>query len=279
MENHFTPSQNQGKSSPASKRNSRPKGSIQPILQRLLIYLRPHTKLLLPTIGAALITSLIELSPPWIIRHAIDEFIIGDQPQRIWMAAVGLLLIALVQGGIDFLRLYLTAFTGQRIVFKIRNIIFEHINRLSFSFFDEARTGDLMSRVTSDIEILNNFFGRAAVIVITNILTLVGIFLVLMVWSWQLALVYLGLVPLIILGMWAYARKVRPAWKRVQQQLAAFTATLHESLTGIFLVKVLGHESYERKRVKQKSNQVLSANIETSRIAAGCLNLLHNDIR
>lgn len=268
MNNHSTPSKKQGKSSLASKPKSRPKGSIQPILQRLLTYLRPHTKLLFATISAALFTSLIELSPPWIIRHAIDEFITGDQPQRIWMAALGLLLIALVQGGVDFLRLYLTAFTGQRIVFNIRNVIFKHINRLSFSFFDEARTGDLMSRVTSDVEILNNFFGRAAVIVVTNILTLVGIFLVLIVWSWQLALVYLALVPLIILGMWAYARKVRPAWKRVQQQFAAFTTTLQESLTGIVLVKVLGRETFERKRIQRKSNQVLKANIETSRIAA-----------
>ena len=250
------------------KPKNRPKGSTRQILKRLLGYLRPQAKLLIATIGAALLTSLIELSPPWIIRHVIDEYIAGAQTQRIWMAALGLLLIALFQGGVDFLRLYLTALTGQRIVFKIRNVIFEHINQLSFSFFDEARTGDLMSRVTSDVEILNNFFGRAAVIVITNILTLVGIFLVLILWSWQLALVYLGLVPLIILGMWAYARKVRPAWKRVQQQLAAFTTTLQESLTGIVLVKILGRESFERKRIKRKSNQVLRANIETSRIAA-----------
>jgi len=235
-----------------SQKKNVPVGSITPILKRLLVYLRPYSKLLIATIAAALFTSVIELSPPWIIRIAVDQFIMKGETQRIWYAAIGLLVIAFIQGGFDFLRLYLTAYTGQRIVFKIRNAVFQHINQLSFSFFDEARTGDLMSRVTSDVEILNNFFGRAAVIVITNLLTLVGILFVLFIWNWQLAFVYIALIPLIVLGMWAYSRKVRPAWKRVQRQLAALTETLQESLTGITLVKVLGRESYEKKRVGLK---------------------------
>jgi ATP-binding cassette, subfamily B, multidrug efflux pump len=251
-----------------SQKKNVPVGSITPILKRLLVYLRPYSKLLIATIAAALFTSVIELSPPWIIRIAVDQFIMKGDTQRIWYAAIGLLVIAFIQGGFDFLRLYLTAYTGQRVVFKIRNAVFQHINQLSFSFFDEARTGDLMSRVTSDVEILNNFFGRAAVIVITNLLTLVGILVVLFIWNWQLAFVYIALIPLIVLGMWAYSRKVRPAWKRVQRQLAALTETLQESLTGITLMKVLGRESYEKKRVGLKSKKVLAANLETSQIAS-----------
>jgi ABC-type multidrug transport system fused ATPase/permease subunit len=92
----------------------------------------------------------------------------------------------LVQGGIDFLRLYLTAYTGQRIVFDLRNAVFQHLSRLSFSFYDRARTGDLMSRVTADVDVLNNFFGRAAVIVLTNLLILAGILGVLIAWDWRL---------------------------------------------------------------------------------------------
>ena len=260
--------QKTGKAPQKNRPKNRPKGPIQPILKRLLTYLRPFTKLIIATIVAALFTTLIELSPPWIIRLAVDQYIIGEQTRQIWLVAVGLLLIALVQGSVDFLRLYLSATTGQRIVFTIRNAIFEHINRQSFAFFDEARTGDLMSRVTSDVEILSDFFGRAAVIVITNILTLIGILVVLFVWSWQLALVYLGLIPLIILGMWAYARKVRPAWARVQRQLASLTGTIQESLSGIGLMKVLGRESFERKRIALESKAVLAANLETNRIAA-----------
>ncbi|MEJ2736145.1 MAG: ABC transporter ATP-binding protein, partial [Anaerolineae bacterium] len=217
---------------------------------------------------AALATTAVELAPPAIIRLVVDRFILQGRVAEIWWAAGGLLALSLVQGGIDFLRLYLNAFTGQRIVFEIRNAIFGHLSRLSFSFYDRARTGDLMSRVTADVDVLNNFFGRAAVIVLTNLLTLLGILVVLVSWDWRLGLVYLAMLPLIALGMWAYARRVRPAWRRVQRQLAALTGTLQQSLAGILVVKVFGREEFEQKRVDRQSEGVLQANIETARIAS-----------
>jgi ATP-binding cassette subfamily B multidrug efflux pump len=245
-----------------------PSGPVWPILRRLLRYMRPHALILTGVILAAMATTAVELAPPWVIRLAVDRFILEGQTAEIWWAAAGLLALSLVQGGIDFLRLYLTAYTGQRIVFEIRNAIFDHLSRLSFSFYDRARTGDLMSRVTADVDVLNNFFGRAAVIILTNFLTLLGILVVLMAWDWRLGLVYLGLLPLIALGMWAYARRVRPAWMRVQRQLAALTGTLQESLAGILVVKLFGREAFEQKRVDRRSGSVLQANIETARISS-----------
>ena len=252
----------------AGGRKAGPAGPVWPILRRLLRYMRPHALILTGVVLAALATTAVELAPPWIIRLAVDHFILEGQTARIWWAAGGLLALSLVQGGIDFLRLYLTAYTGQRIVFEIRNAIFQHLSRLSFSFYDRARTGDLMSRVTADVDVLNNFFGRAAVIVLTNLLILVGILGVLIAWDWRLGLVYLGLLPLIALGMWAYARRVRPAWRRVQRQLAALTGTLQESLAGILVVKLFGRERFERERAGRQSGMVLQANLETARIAS-----------
>jgi ABC-type multidrug transport system fused ATPase/permease subunit len=241
---------------------------VWPVLRRLLGYMQPHALILAGVILAALATTAVELAPPWIIRLAVDRFILEGQTEQVWWAAGGLLALSLLQGGIDFLRLYVTAYTGQRIVFEIRNAIFHHLSRLSFSFYDRARTGDLMSRVTADVDVLNNFFGRAAVIILTNLLTLAGILVVLMIWDWRLGLVYLGLLPLIALGMWAYARRVRPAWMRVQRQLAALTGTLQESLVGILVVKLFGREGFEQERADRQSRQVLQANLETARIAS-----------
>jgi ABC-type multidrug transport system fused ATPase/permease subunit len=148
------------------------------------------------TCGPTPSSSPVSSWPPWRRRPSswphrgssagVDRFILEGQAEQVWWAAGGLLALSLVQGGIDFLRLYLTAYTGQRIVFEIRNAIFEHLSRLSFSFYDRARTGDLMSRVTADVDVLNNFFGRAAVIILTNLLTLLGILVVLMIWDWRL---------------------------------------------------------------------------------------------
>lgn len=262
------PGGKQGGAAGKGTAGARRAGPVWPILRRLLRYMRPHATILTGVVLAALATTAVELAPPWIIRLAVDRFILGGEPARIWWAAGGLLALSLVQGGIDFLRLYLTAYTGQRIIFEIRNAIFEHLSRLSFSFYDRARTGDLMSRVTADVDVLNNFFGRAAVIVLTNLLTLVGILGVLMAWDWRLGLVYLGLLPLIILGMWAYARQVRPAWGRVQRQLAALTGTLQESLAGILVVKLFGRERFEQERVGRQSGMVLQAHLQTARITS-----------
>jgi len=245
-----------------------PSGPVWPILRRLLQYMRPHAAILTGVILAALATTAIELAPPWIIRLAVDHLILEGHTAQVWWAAGGLLALSLVQGGVDFLRLYLTAYTGQRIVFEIRNAIFQHLSRLSFSFYDRARTGDLMSRVTADVDVLNNFFGRAAVIILTNLLTLVGILGVLLAWDRRLGLAYLGLLPLVALGMWAYARQVRPAWARVQRQLAALTGALQESLAGILVVKLFGRERFERNRVDRQSKMVLQANLETGRVAS-----------
>ena len=230
--------------------------------------MRPHAGVLAGVIVAALATTAIELAPPWIIRLAVDRYILGGQPGRIWWAAGSLLALSLVQGAVDFVRLYLTAQTGHRIVFDLRNAVFEHLTRLSFSFYDRARTGDLMSRVTADTAVLSDFFGRAAVIVLTNLLTLFGILVVLLTWDWRLGLVYLLFLPLIIHGQWVYARRVRPAMARVRRALSGLTSALQESLAGVLVVKLFGREPYEQKRIDRQSTAYREANIGTARITS-----------
>ena len=267
------PGQGQGGSGGSSpgrgqKGKSGPSGPVWPILRRLLHYMRPHA-LILGGVGlAALATTVVELAPPWIIRWTVDHLIVPGQLQSIWWAAGGLLLLSVFQGGVDFVRLYLNAYTGQRIVFEIRNAIFEHLSQLSFSFYDRARTGDLMSRVTADVDVLNNFFGRAAVIVLTNVLTLLGIFVVLLVWDWRMGLLYVCILPLIGLGMWAYARRVRPAMGRVRRKMADLSAMLQESLAGILVVKLFGRERFEQKRVDRQSEGLFQAHLQTARVSA-----------
>ena len=267
------PDQRRGKPGPSGQsarkgKRTGPSAPVWPTLRRLLRYMKPHAGVLAGVVVALLATTVAELAPPWIIRRSIDRYILGGQPDRIGWAAAGLLALSVAQGGIDFVRLYLAARIGQRIVFGLRSAIFEHLSRLSFSFYDQARTGDLMSRVTADIDVLSDFFGRAAVIVSTNILTLVGILVVLTIWDWRLGMYYLCLIPPIVYGMWTYARRVRPAIGRVRRKLADLTAAAQESLVGILVVKLFGREAFEEKRVDRQSRAFLQANIETSRITS-----------
>ena len=257
-----------GKQGGGGRKQGRPSGPVRPILQRLLGYMKPHAKMLFGVLIAMLATTAIELAPPWLIRYSVDRLILGGHPERIWWLAAGLLGISLIQGAIDFVRLYLGAYTGQQIVFELRNALFEHLSRLSFSFYDKARTGDLMSRVTADVDVLSQFFARAVLIVITNILLLLGMLIILFIWDVRLGLLYLFFLPLAGHAMWVYSQRVRPAMGRVRRKLADLTATLQESLVGILVVKLFGREGFEEKKADGQSKGLLKANIETSKIGA-----------
>ena len=245
---------------------NRPSGPAWPLLKRLAHYVKSHLGLFAVTVSAAAFAAIFELLPPFLIRAAIDRCVLGEEGNLIWLWAAGLLAVSLLQGGVDFLRLYLTALLGQKIVFRIRNDLFTHLNRLSFSFFDRARTGDLMSRVTSDTDVLSMFFGRAGIIVLTNALFLIGVMVVLFSWNWILGLVYAAMLPVIVVAIRIYARKVRPAMGRVRKTLGLLGSTLQGTLAGIMVVKVFGRDKYEEKRFDRSSSKNLSAGVEAAKI-------------
>ena len=246
----------------------RPSGPVGPILRRLLGYMRPHSRSVAAVSAALLVTTAIELAPPLLIRRGVDRLIPEGNTTGIWWLAAGILGLALVQGAIDFVRLYLMAATGQRIVFDIRNAVFGKLGQLSFSFYDRARTGDLMSRVTADVDALADFFGRAAVIVVTNALILLGILGVLTAWNWRLGLLFLLLLPMAIHGVWIYARRVQPAMRWTRQSLAALTANLEETLVGITVVKLFGREAHEEARFDRGSADLRDAHVATTKVTA-----------
>ncbi|MFW5776919.1 MAG: ABC transporter ATP-binding protein, partial [Spirochaetota bacterium] len=238
------------------------------LLFRLLSYLKHHRGLFLVVLGVSVLTAALDLLPPWVIRVSVDRVILGDDGPRLLWVAMALMLLAIVHGSSDFLRLYLTAQLGQRTVFRIRTALFAHLSQLSFSFYDAARTGDLVTRTTADVDTLSQFFGRSATVILTNILFLVGILGVLLSWSRLLALAYLAMLPIIALGMLAYARRVRPAMGMVRRQLSALTSRLETTLSGILAVKVFGREPHEAKRFEQASAAYRQASIRAIRITA-----------
>jgi len=245
-----------------------PNGSSVTLLFRLLSYLKHHRSLFLIVLGMSVLTAVLDLLPPWVIRLSVDRVILGDGgPRLVWVAA-GLMLLAVIHGTSDFLRLYLTAQLGQRAVFRVRTALFAHLSRLSFSFYDSARTGDLVTRTTADVDTLSQFFGRAATIILTNILFLIGILAVLISWNWLLAVAYLAMLPCIVLGMIIYARTVRPAMGKIRRKLSELTSHLETTLSGILAVKVFGRERYEAERFEQASVGYREASIASVKITA-----------
>ena len=259
---------NTGKAAGAAARGPGPKGSAFALLFRLISYFRYHRLLFMVVLLASILTAVLELLPPWVIRFSVDRVVLGDGAAGLVWIGAGLMGVAVVRGAVDFFRLYLTAQLGQRTVFRIRTALFAHLSRLSFSYYDKARTGDLVTRTTADVDTLSQFFGRSATIILTNMLFIIGILGVLLSWNWLLAIAYLVMLPCIGFGMFLYARKVRPAMGRVRKKLSDLTSHLESTLSGILVVKVFGREPFEEKRFGKENTGYRKASLSTIRITA-----------
>jgi len=214
------------------------------VLARLLGYYRHHPGLLAAVAGVSILSAAFELVPPWIIRIVLDRADGGGAGRFIAVAAIALVGFSLVHGATDFMRLYLSAHLGQRTVFRIRTALFAHLSRLSFSFYDSARSGDLVSRVTADVDTVSEFSGRAAVIIATNALFILGVLAVVFSWNPTLALVYLALLPFIVAGMLVYAKRVRPAMGVVRRRLAALMPAASPPIIRKFMISPLSRHKF-----------------------------------
>ncbi|MGI5875538.1 MAG: ABC transporter ATP-binding protein, partial [Dethiobacteria bacterium] len=229
---------------------------------------RPSLGLLLLTLFLVILSSISGLAPPWVIRYAIDNLIVNGKEHLLGMAALSMVIFSLLQISSNFGARYLAEYIGQNALFRLRNILYRHLHTLSFSFFDGAGTGDIMSRLTVDTRILNNFFGLAIVNILVNILTLIGIMAVMFYWDRLLGLVFLLIAPAVVHGITIYARKVHPGFNRINKQLGKMNNILEESLMGISLVKLTGSEDYELEKFGRQHDQYFSTALSVVKISA-----------
>lgn len=237
-------------------------------LLRLLGYLRPHWIKTLAVAFGALVSTALGLLPPWLIRVGIERALKGTRPGLLWILAGIMVGSSLFKGGLDFLNRYLAEYVAQGVIHDLREELYGHFTRLSFSFYDRARTGDIMSRVTHDADRLRRFFSFISLNILSNLLTLLGVFVVIFLWEPRLALVYLLMIPLMAHAMRTYATKVRPLFGRARRQFGKLTSRVQEVLSGIKAVKLFGREEWARTRFQEENINYVETNIEAGRLSA-----------
>ena len=164
------------------------------------------------------------------------------------LIALGFVLLALVQGAFTFLSGKLAAQTAEGITLRLRDYLFDHIQRLSFTYHDHTSTGELIQRSTSDVDALRRFFADQA-IGIGRIILLFVVNLGALLWlNWQLALISVIVVPLVVLTSILFFRQVSKAYEAFQEQDAVLSTTLQENLTGVRVVKAFARQGYERDK-------------------------------
>ncbi|MFW5986183.1 MAG: ABC transporter ATP-binding protein [Halanaerobiales bacterium] len=235
---------------------------------RLGRYARNHWLKILAAMGAVLISTAMGLLPPWLIRYGIDNLILQDKFGHLWLLGLLMILTALVKGVFDFLKSYISEYVAQNIIHDIRINLYKHLNKLSFSFYDRSRTGDLMSRVTADADTLRHFLGRASIYVSSNILTILGILGVMFIWDYRLGVLYILMLPLMIFGMSIYAVRVRPMFRKVRKKFAVLTQIIQENFVGMEVIKLFGQEQEEEKVFNQVNRQYIDTNLAAARVSA-----------
>jgi len=238
------------------------------ILWRLLRYQRPFWHLVLLSLVLIFVVSALGLVTPWILKWVVDEGLSRGNYQLLFPAAAAIVLVAVLRGFLTFVQRFSIQYTSQRIIYDLRNELYRHLQQLSFGFYDKAQTGQLMSRLTADVEVLNQFLGMGFVQLTSNLFTFLGVLAVLFRLDWRLTLVSMATMPFLFYAVYQMARKVRPMFYQVQQQMAVLTATLQENVTGMRVVKAFAREEHEVAKFERDSREYMRRNVMAARLQA-----------
>jgi ATP-binding cassette subfamily B protein len=210
----------------------------------------------------ALVAVLVaNLLSPQYLQRAIDDGIAVGKQDAIVAAVTMLLVLALVRGVFSFLQTYWLEQVSQNVAFEMRNRLFNKLSDLSFSYHDQQQTGQLMTRVTSDVEVIRQFVGQGLLNLIASVVTVFGVIAVLLATNWQLALVELASIPVIFVLIGYFISKVRPLFGIVQTRIGALNTILQENLAGIRVVRAFAREPHEQKRYLGLNTALMDVNI------------------
>jgi ATP-binding cassette subfamily B protein len=233
------------------------------LMRRLLGYLRPYR----PAVGVALVAIIaqagLQLAQPYLVKLAIDEYIATGDLAGLDRLAVAFLLVLAGSFALEFVQTYTLQITGQHIMFDLRRQIYGRLQQLDIRFFDRNPVGRLMTRVTTDVDVLNDLFTAGVVSVFGDLFTLAGIMIVLVSMNWQLALVTFSVIPLIVLVTQWFRRNVRESYRTVRLWVARINAFLQEQITGMATVQLFRREAKSFARFAEINGMHRDANIQS----------------
>ena len=238
------------------------------LLRRLLQFLRPHWALtglaLLLLLGGAVLT----LAGPRLTQHALDVAIPARDTGLLTTLALLFLAALALEFLADYAQALITTTIGQRVMREIRLRLFTHLQRLSIPFYDRHPVGRLMTRVTSDVETLNELFSAGLVTVFGDIFALVAIMGMMLLMDWRLALVAFAVIPLVWAVVTLFRRSVREAFREIRVRLARINAFLQEHLSGMRVVQLFGRERAALGEFDRLNREHLDAHLRSIRIYA-----------
>src|SRR5690242_10020006 len=237
---------------------------------RITQLLRPHWAALALAFLAILGETITDLLEPWPLKVVLDNVIgnkklphwidalvvswLGDDKNAMLHFAIAAVIIIAVVGAISsYAEKYLTTSVGQWVMHDLRTTLYHHIQRLSLAYHDQKKTGDLISRVTSDIGAVQDFISSALLGMIVNVLTLAGMLAVMFYVNWHFTLIALSVAPALFIVVYSFTRRIKRAAREVRKKEGEVVSVVQESLASIRVIQAFAREDFEEKRFEQES--------------------------
>jgi ATP-binding cassette subfamily B protein len=223
---------------------------------------------------AVLASTAADLVSPQILRRIIDQGISKSDTKVIFTGAVGLVAVAVVGGIASFLQGYFSAKASHGSAFQMRDTIFDKLQRLSFAYHDRAQTGQLITRVTSDVDQVRDFVGGGLVQAVSAVLMLVGAVVLLFRMNTALALLAFAVVPATALVLAIFVRRLGPMFRGLQVKLGTLNTVLQENVAGVRVVRAFAREPFESARYDVANRDLLDQGLQVRRTVANAFPLL-----
>jgi ABC-type multidrug transport system fused ATPase/permease subunit len=232
------------------------------VLKRLLGYLTPYWKQLIFTATLLILLTVFGLLPPLFQKQIIDEVIGTRDLSRLGVLIAGLVgVYALIQA-VNSGDLYVRHALGQRFILDLRVRLYAYLQRLSLSFFERTSTGELMSRVTNDVNALEQFVTHGTSFMAIDLMRLIGTAIILFFLEWRLALLVLIPVPILAIGMRWFNTRIRPVYRQVRARLGDINAKLQDNLAGIRVIQAFGREDATMEHFTAESQHYYEARVQ-----------------
>src|SRR5437868_10754233 len=203
---------------------------------------RPYRTRTLLSVVSLLLATATALAPPFLSKYAVDDGIRQHDLAKLWWIVGAFLFAGLLNWGLTYAQTYLTGWVGERILADLRNRLFDHLQALSLGFFERNRAGVIISRLTNDVEAIDQLVTDGVTSLVQNSLTLIGTAIILFVLDWRLALATCAVLPLMSVATAMFRTRSARAYGQVRERLGLVTATLAEDIAGMRVVQSFTRE-------------------------------------
>jgi ABC-type multidrug transport system fused ATPase/permease subunit len=224
---------------------------------------RPYKTRTVLSVVAMLLATATALAPPVLGKYALDYAIGENDLTRLWWIVGAFLVAGLLNWGTSYAQTYLTGWVGERILADLRNRLFDHLQRLSLGFYERNRAGVIISRLTNDVEAIDQLVTDGVTSLVQNTLTLLGTAILLFILDWRLALATLGVIPFMSVATFIFRTRSARAYAAVRERLGLVTATLAEDIAGMRIVQAFTRERTNVRNFREVSERYRESNMQT----------------